>query len=467
MSPLRHACRALPRLLLLITVVFQIPVAAAADVAAKIQQHKLANGLRVIVKEDHRAPVVVSMVWYKVGSIDEVNGTTGISHALEHMMFKGTKQVPAGEFSRLVAAAGGRENAFTDQDFTSFHQQLQKSQLPLAFRLEADRMQNLTLLQKEYAKEIRVVMEERRMRTDDQPEAQVQEQLMAAAFTSSPYRVPVIGWMNDIQNMTVADVRNWYQRWYAPNNAIIVVVGDVKAPEVFALAEKYFGAIKSKALPQRKPQEEPPQTGIRRVMVKAPAELPYLAMAWRAPLLQDPEKDWEPYALEVLSQILNGNEAARLNSSLVRNERIATAVDTSYEDTQRGPALFIISGNPAPGKTVDDLEQGVRRELEKIVNSGVSEEELKRVKAQVIASQVYQRDSTFFQALQIGSLESVGYPAATIDVMLQKLQQVTAAQVQEVAKKYFNDDSLTVATLDPQPLNGRRPPSPMEMGHVR
>ncbi len=467
MFPLRHACRALPRLLLLMMIVFQMPVAAAADAAAKIQQHKLANGLRIIVKEDHRAPVVVSMVWYKVGSIDEENGTTGISHALEHMMFKGTKQVPAGEFSRLVAAAGGRENAFTDQDFTSFHQQLQKSQLPLAFRLEADRMQNLTLLQKEYAKEIRVVMEERRLRTDDQPEAQVQEHLMAAAFISSPYRVPVIGWMNDIEHMTVEDVRDWYQRWYAPNNAIVVVVGDVKAPEVFALAQKYFGAIKSKVLPQRKPQEEPPQTGIRRVKVKAPAELPYLAMAWRAPLLHDPEKDWEPYALEVLSEILNGNEAARLNSTLVRNERIATSVDTSYEDTQRGPALFVISGTPAPGKTVDDLEQGVRRELAKIGTGGVSEEELKRVKAQVIASQVYQRDSMFFQALQIGSLESVGYPAATIDVMLRKLQQVTAAQVQEVAKKYFNDDSLTVATLDPQPLNGRRLSSPMEMGHVR
>ena len=467
MFPLCHACRGLPRLLLLMTVVFQMPVAAAADMAAKIQEHKLANGLRIIVKEDHRAPVVVSMVWYKVGSIDEENGTTGISHALEHMMFKGTKQVPAGEFSRLVAAAGGRENAFTDQDFTSFHQQLQKSQLPLAFRLEADRMQNLTLLQKEYAKEIRVVMEERRLRTDDQPEAQVQEHLMAAAFTSSPYRVPVIGWMNDIEHMTVEDVRDWYQRWYAPNNAIVVVVGDVKAPEVFTLAQKYFGAIKSKVLPQRKPQEEPSQTGIRRVKVKAPAELPYLAMAWRAPLLHDPEKDWEPYALEVLSEILNGNEAARLNSTLVRNERIATSVGTSYEDTQRGPALFVISGTPAPGKTVDDLEQGVRRELAKIVTGGVSEEELKRVKAQVIASQVYQRDSTFFQALQIGSLESVGYPAATIDVMLRKLQQVTAAQVQEVAKKYFNDESLTVATLDPQPLNGRRIAPLMEMGHVR
>jgi len=467
MFSLRHAGRALPRLLLLLTVVFQMPAAVAADLAAKTQEHKLANGLRIIVKEDHRAPVVVSMVWYKVGSIDEENGTTGISHALEHMMFKGTRQVPAGEFSRIVAAAGGRENAFTDRDYTSFHQQLQKSQLPLAFRLEADRMQNLTLLQKEYAKEIRVVMEERRLRTDDQPEAQVHEQLMATAFTSSPYRVPVIGWMNDLEHMSVGDVRDWYQRWYAPNNAIIVVVGDVKAPEVFALAQKYFGAIKPKTLPQRKPQEEPLQPGIRRVVVKAPAELPYLEMAWRTPLLHDLDKDWEPYALDVLSEVLDGNEAARLNSALVRSERIATSINVSYDDAQRGPALFVISGNPAPGKTVADLEQGVRREIGKIVADGISEDELKRVKAGLVASQVYQRDSMFFQALQIGSLTADGYPTDAVDLILQKLRQVTAAQVQEVAKKYFNDDSLTVATLDPQPLNGRRIAPLMDMGHVR
>ena len=456
--------RATARLCVLVAMMSAGGGVTAAGMAPQIYQHQLANGLRVIVKEDHRAPVIVSMVWYKVGSIDEENGTTGISHALEHMMFKGTKQVPAGEFSRIVAAAGGRENAFTDRDYTSFHQQLQKSKLPLAFRLEADRMQNLTLLQKEYAKEIRVVMEERRLRTDDQPEAQVDELLMATAFTSNPYRVPVIGWMNDIQNMTVDDVRNWYHRWYAPNNAIVVVVGDVKAPAVFALAQQYFGAIKPKVLPERKPQEEPPQRGIRRVVVKAPAELPYLEMAWRAPVLRDLDKDWEPYALDVLSEVLDGNEAARLNSTLVRSERIATSVNVSYDDAQRGPSLFEISGTPAPGKTVADLEQGIRREIARIATDGISEDELKRVKAELVASQVYQRDSMFFQALQIGALASDGYPADAVDLILQKLRQVTAAQVQEVARTYFNDDSLTVATLDPQPLNGRKI-EPMGMGH--
>ncbi len=428
-----------------------------AVAAAQTREHKLANGLRVIVKEDHRAPTVVSMVWYQAGSTDEVNGTTGVAHVLEHMMFKGTKAVPAGDFSKLIAAAGGRDNAFTAKDATGYHQQLHKSQLPLAFRLEADRMANLVLSQEEFAKEIKVVMEERRLRTDDQPQALVYEQLMATALTAHPYRVPIIGWMSDLENMRVEDARAWYQRWYAPNNAIVVVVGDVNAQEVFALVEKHFGRIEPKALPERKPQDEPPQRGVRSVTVKAPAELPYLLMGYRAPVLRDVENDWEPYALEMLAGVLDGHDAARLNSSLVRGQKIANAVDASYDSTQRGPGMFMVGGVPTIGRTAAELEQALRRELAKIINDGVSDEELKRVKAQVVASQVFQRDSMFFQARQIGSLEAAGYSHIAIDAMIRKLQQVTAAQVQEVAKKYLVDDSLTVAVLKPQPLDSREP----------
>lgn len=300
-------------------------------------------------------------------------------------------------------------------------------------------------------------MEERRLRTDDQPQALVYEQLMATAFDSHPYRVPVIGWMNDLENMSWRDARNWYEHWYAPNNAIVVVVGNVKPQEVFTLAEKYFGKLRPKALPERKPQDEPPQRGIRRLTVKAPADLPYLMMGYRAPVLRDPQRDWEPYALEVLAGVLDGNDAARLNSALVRGERIANSVDVDYDSTSRGPGMFVVSGAPTTGRTVAELEQGLRRELAKIIADGVSEEELKRVKAQVVASQVFQRDSMFFQAQQIGSLETAGYSYGTIDLMIQKLQEVTAAQVQNVAAKYLIDDSLTVAVLDPQPLAGRKP----------
>ncbi len=436
-----------------------------AVAAAQTHEHQLANGLRVIVKEDHRAPTVVSMVWYKAGSMDEFNGTTGVAHVLEHMMFKGTKAVPAGEYSKLIAAAGGRENAFTSRDMTGYHVQVHKSQLPLAFRLEADRMANLVLSKEEFAKEIRVVMEERRLRTDDQAQSLVYEQLMATALDSHPYRIPTVGWMSDLENMRVEDAREWYRRWYAPNNAIVVVVGDVNSQEVFALADQYFGKIKAKALPERKPQDEPAQRGIRRVTVKAPAELPYLLMGYRAPVLRDVENDWEPYALEMLAGVLDGNEAARLNSSLVRGEKIAISVDAGYDNTQRGPGMFLMSGTPNTARTVADLEQALRREIAKIVTDGVGDDELKRVKAQVVAAQVFQRDSMFFQARQIGSLEITGYSYKTIDLMIRKLQEVTAAQVQDVARKYLVDDSLTVAVLDPQPLAGRKPAAAPEGLH--
>ncbi|MCI3951450.1 MAG: Peptidase M16-like protein, partial [Burkholderiales bacterium] len=271
---------------LAITAALMLFAASSSNAAASATdavERTLSNGMRLIVKPDHRAPVVVSMVWYRIGSVDEVNGTTGVAHLLEHMMFKGTKEVPAGEFSRIIAAAGGRENAFTGRDYTGYFQTLHKSQLGLALKLEADRMANLMLSKEEFSKEVRVVMEERRWRTDDRPHALVYERLMATALLAHPYRHPVIGWMSDIEHMRLEDARAFYQTWYAPNNAILVVVGDVGPAEVFTLAEQHFGALTSKTLPARKPQEEPPQLGIKRLTVKAPAELPYVLMAFRVP----------------------------------------------------------------------------------------------------------------------------------------------------------------------------------------
>jgi zinc protease len=436
--------------------------ATQALASPKTSETVLSNGLRVIVKEDNRAPVVVSMVWYRAGSMDEVNGKTGVAHVLEHMMFKGTKDVPAGEFNKLVAAAGGRDNAFTNRDYTAYFQQVQKSELPLMLRLEADRMANLNLTDEEFAKEIKVVMEERRLRTDDKARALLYEQLLATTYSAHPYRAPVIGWMNDLENMSAEDARQWYRDWYAPNNAILVVVGDVKAQQVFKLAEQYFGPIKARPLPARKPQDEPAQRGERRITVKAPAELPHLVMAYHVPKLRDVEHDWEPYALDVLDAILDGYEGARLTRSLVRNSRVATSAGSSYDSVARGPTLFLLDGTPADGKTVQDLEAALRQEIRKVAENGVSEEELARVKAQVIAGEVFQRDSMFYQAMQIGSLETAGLPHQSLDIQIEKLKAVTAAQVQEVAKKYFRDDVLTVAVLDPQPLEGTKRTAQMQ-----
>jgi zinc protease len=431
-------------------------ISSGAQAAPIAQEHKLENGLRIIVKEDHRSPVVVSMIWYRVGSMDETTGVTGVAHVLEHMMFKGTQAVPGGEFSKMIAAAGGRDNAFTSRDYTAYFQQLHKSKLPLALKLEADRMRNLVLSREEFENEIKVVMEERRWRTDDKPRSLVYENLMASAYQAHPYRHPIIGWMADLENMGVGDTRAWYDTWYSPNNAILVVVGDVDANQVFELAKQQFGAIKPRPLPERKPQQEPTQAGTRRVTVKAPAELPYLMMAWHAPALRDAEREWEPYALDILSGVLDGSDAARLTRSLVRESQLASSIGVSYDTTARGPSLFIIEGTPTQGKTPAELEAGIRAELDKVIREGVSEEELKRVKAQVIADEVFKRDSMFYQAMQIGQIETAGLSHRAIDLMVEKLKQVTAQQVQQVARIIFLDDRLTVAVLDPQPLSEKK-----------
>lgn len=420
----------------------------------------LPNGMRVIVKEDRRAPSVVHMVWYKVGAIDEVDGTSGVAHVLEHMMFKGTKNLKPGEFNQRVARAGGRDNAFTSHDYTAYFQQVPKRALPEMMKLESDRMENLIVSDEEFSKEIKVVMEERRLRTDDKPQALVYESLMSTSFQAHPYRRPIVGWMNDLENMTASDARDWYHRWYAPNNATLVIVGDVSHQEVFKLAAETYGKNrKHESLPVRKPQLEPEQAGIKRVTVKAPAELPYMVMAWKAPKLNDVEKDREPYALEILAGVLDGHAAARFSKNLVRGSQVAQQAGAGYDGTVRGEATFLLDGTPAPGKSMADLEQALRAEIARIQNEGVSQQELERVKTQLVASQTYKRDSLFAQAMEIGQSEVVGLGWRSIDRTIEQLRSVTPVEVQEVAKKYLKDDTLTVATLDPQPVADKKPRS--------
>lgn len=434
-----------------------MPLTAFANAA--IQEFKLDNGLKLIVQEDHRSPVVVSQVWYRAGSLDEVNGKTGVAHVLEHMMFKGTKQVKAGQFSRLIAAAGGKENAFTSTDYTCYFQQLEKSHLPLSFKLEADRMANLQLTDEEFAKEIKVVMEERRWRTDDKPQSKVNEAFQGAVYRAHPYSRPVIGFMNDLENMTADDAREWYNNWYAPNNATLVVVGDVKAEEVYKLAKQHFGKLKPKVLPVRKPQVEPEQLGERRVVVKAPAKLPYLLMGYHVPALTNADTDWEPYALEVLAGVLSGNPAARLNQRLVRESKLAIDASAGYDLMSRGrQSVFALDATPSEGKTVADVEAALIQQIEAIKESGVTVEELDRVKAGVIAADVYKRDSMFYQGMQIGTVETIGFPWKILEDYPNKLRAVTPEQVQAVAKKYLLKDNLTVATLDPQPIDPNAKP---------
>jgi zinc protease len=413
----------------------------------------MANGMKVIVREDHRAPVVVSQVWYKVGSGYEPSGITGISHVLEHMMFKGTDKYPPGEFSRIIAEQGGSENAFTGRDYTAYFQQLEKSRLPIAFELEADRMRNLLLLPEEFTKEIQVVMEERRMRTEDKPSSLTYEQFMATASLSGPYHHPIIGWMNDLENLTVDDLRAWYQRWYAPNNATLVVAGDVIPEEVFALAEKHFGRLKPSTLPAEKSMQDTSQRGERRITVKAPAKLPVLIMGYKTPTLRTVEEQWKAYALEVLANILDGGDSARLSTELLRGSQIAASAGAGYDLTTRHDSLFTLEGIPAQGHTIAELEQALHKQVERLKNELVTQHELDRIKAQVTAAKVYELDSVFYQAMQIGTLETIGLDWRIADDYLKHINAVTAEQVRQVAREFLVNDQLTVAILEPQPID--------------
>jgi zinc protease len=440
---------------------------SALSGCSKVYDTTLDNGMRVIVKEDHRAPVVVSMVWYRVGSVDEPPGLTGISHVLEHMMFKGTSKLKPNEFSRIIAEHGGRENAFTSYDYTAYFQQLEKSRLPIALELEADRMQNLTLDEAEFRKEIQVVMEERRLRTDDRPESLLFERFMADAYRTHPYHHPVIGWMADLKRMTIQDVRDWYRRWYTPSNATLVVVGDVQPREVVALAKKYFGSIPGRAVERTPIPEEPPQKEPRRQEVKLPAQVPHLLIGYHVPILEPKgsprakrQEPWEPYALDVMVGVLDGGQSARLETRLVRGDRVASRIGTSYGAVSRYPGLLVFGGAPAGDKTVADLEKALYAEIERIKQEPVSQAELDRVIAQVVAGDVYQRDSMFSAAMQLGRLSNAGLDLDLLEEDVERTKAVTAEQVVAVARKYLREDNRTVAVLHPLPLAPGHKPAP-------
>jgi len=417
-----------------------------------VHEYRLDNGLKILVKEDHRVPVVVSQVWYKIGSSYEVAGRTGLSHLLEHMMFKGTEQHGAGEFSRIMAENGAEENAFTSTDYTTYYQKMEKSRLEISFKLEADRMRHLKLDPAEFAKEKQVVIEERRLRTDDKPNALAYELFQATAYQISPYRNPTIGWPADLENSQLADLQTWYQQWYAPNNAILVVAGDVEAEAVLALAKRYFGPLQASTVTLPRDQTEMPQRGIKRVLLKQPAKLPYLLMGYQVPVLKTAQVTWEPYALQVLSYVLDGGDSARFTRDLIRGQEIATSISTSYDPLSRLEERLLIAAIPSQGHDVAALETALRTQLQALQTTLVTQAELDRVKAQLVAAKVFEQDSVFYQAMQLGQLEAVGLDWRLLDGYVERLTAVTPEQIQQVARRYLQDDGLTVAVLEPLPL---------------
>jgi zinc protease len=428
-----------------------------------VQQFTLRNGMALIVKPDHRAPTAVNMVWVRVGSLDEVDGVSGVAHVLEHMMFKGTPTVPEGEFSRRVAALGGTENAFTTKDTTGYYQQIPAARLQEVMRLEADRFANNQWSDAEFAKELEVVKEERRMRTEDDPHALMDEAMDATIFLAHPYRRPVVGWMSDLQALTADDARDFYRRWYTPGNAAVVVAGDVDVDQVRSWAEQTYGSIAQRSLPQRKPRDEPPQAGTRRMNFKAPAEQAYVALAFKVPglsaeaLAGDGEDD--ALALTVLAAVLDGYDGARLDRALTQPaDHVADSAEAHYGLAGRGPQLFVLSGVPARGKSGAQVEQALRAQVARVARDGVSGAELQRVKIQWVAGEVYKQDSVFNQASALGMNWIHGFAPDSDAQLIARLRTVTARQVQAVAARYFGDDALTVATLLPQPVDPTRKP---------
>jgi zinc protease len=434
------------------------PPSAAAAAAPGPQQFTLANGMTLIVQPDRRSPTAVQMVWVRVGSMDEVDGTSGVAHALEHMMFKGTRDIKPGEFSRRVAALGGQENAFTTRDYTGYYQQIPVGSLEQVMKLESDRFANNQWPDDEFKREIEVVKEERRLRTEDQPRALLGEQQNAATFIASPYHRPVVGWMSDLDAMTPDDVRDFHKRWYVPANAVLVVAGDVDVAQVRAMAEKYYGRILARAVPARKPRVEPVQRGIRRLEFKAPAEQAYVSLAFRAPQLAGiDDANSDAWALVVLSAVLDGYAGARLDRALTQGpDRVADSAGAYSGFVGRGPQLFVLDGVPAAGKSAEAVEAALRAQVARIAKEGVGEAELARVKTQWVASETYKRDSVMAQARELGSNWIQGLPLDASERIVARLQAVTAAQVQAVAARYFGDDQLTVATLRPLPPEPKR-----------
>ena len=440
------------RALCLLTCALSLPLQALAATQQPTHEFTLDNGLKVIVREDHRAPVVVSQLWYKIGSSYETPGQTGLSHALEHMMFKGSKNLAPGEASRILRELGAEENAFTSDDYTAYYQVLASDRLGVAFELEADRMASLQLPAEEFKREIEVIKEERRMRTDDKPSSLAYERFKALAYPASGYHNPTIGWMADLQRMTDPQLRAWYEAWYAPNNATLVVVGDVDVAEVKTLAQRYYGNIPQRSVPIARRPLELAEPGERRITLHVKTQIPSLMMGFNVPGLATSEDSKSIHALRLIAGLLDGGYSARLPSRLERGAELVSGASAWYNAFVRGDSLFILSASPnvQKDKTLQQVEAGLWGELESLQQQPPSQEELERVRAQVIAGLVYERDSITSQATTIGQLESIGLRWQLIDEDLAALQAVTPADIQKAAKTYFTRSRLSVAYVLPE-----------------
>ncbi|PYM90976.1 MAG: insulinase family protein [Candidatus Rokuibacteriota bacterium] len=416
-----------------------------ARAADRVVAATLDNGLRVLLLEDHRSPIVSFQVWYRVGSRNEQRGATGIAHFLEHLMFKGTPTHGPKQFARLVEENGGQDNAFTSQDVTSYFVDIAADKLDLVIELEADRMQNLLLNPKEIGSEREVVIEERRTRTEDDPGGFLGEEVGSIAFKAHPYGYPIIGWMEDIKRITPDEIRAFYKTYYVPNNAIVVAVGAFKASEVLEKIRRRFGRIPRGRIPPPVLAVEPPQNGERRVAVKKQAELPIVYLAWHVPN----QRSGDAPALEVLSTILAGGRASRLYRDLVYQRQLALEAGGDYSYFSIDPNLFWFWATPMPGQTAETLEKELLAHMDRLKTEPVTEEELARAKNQIEAAMVFQEDSIHRRASLLARFEVIG-GFALKDTFIARIRAVTAADLARVASTWFAQDKKSIGILQPK-----------------
>ena len=414
---------------------------------AEPSEYILSNGMKVLLVEVPKAPVATVQVWYKVGSRNEVMGRAGLSHMLEHMMFKGTTKYPKGSFSRIVRKNGGIDNAFTGQDFTAYFENVAADRVPLALELEADRMQGLTLDNTEFQTEREVVKEERRLRSEDDPQGALVEALFAQAYMSHPYHWPVIGWFADLDAMTLEDLQRHYDTFYSPNNATLVVVGDIKADALLPTIKRLFEPIPRGPSPKQSLPVEPEQRGERRFLLKREAQVPFVMMGFRVPNYSSDDS----YALDVLESILSRGKSSRLYQSLVYDQKNSLSVGAEYSLIQTDPGLFYFYSLVNPSAKVETVEAALQREITRLQNEPPSDQELQRAKNQIEASRTFEQDSNFRRAMLLGQAEMVGAGWRRVDQFVERIRAVTARDIQRVARQYLTEDNRTLGILVPLP----------------
>lgn len=427
--------------------------AGAAPAGARVfdpETFTLANGMQVVVVTNRRAPIVTHMVWYRAGAGDEVQGRSGIAHFLEHLMFKGTEQVGPGEFSRIVARNGGRDNAFTSHDYTGYFQNVARDRLEAVMRIEADRMANLQLREDEVLSERDVILEERRQVIDSRPPARLREQLFAALFLNHPYGRPIIGWLHEMRTLTRQDAIDWYRRWYAPNNAILIVAGDISAAELRPLAERTYGVIPARPVPERvRPQEPPPQSARRVELRDERVQQPSFTRLWLAPSYRSPGGE-RGYALEVLADILGGGQTARLARVLVEERSLAVNAGAFYDPDALDQTTFGISASPRPGVDIAALEAAIDEELARVVADGVSADEVARAIQRMQDSAVFGRDSLQTGARVFGQVLTTGGTVADVEQWPERIAAVTADQVNAAARAVLRPEASVTGLLLPR-----------------